>query len=399
MKNKYLIIIVVLLTGWNSILYAETYNFPFYQYLVDQFFQDKTENFIKKYQTEDNKGTVQAAYLPLTDALTIQTPAEQSESMVIFNKALSDYLAVITESTPSIKRVSIKKDKYAIIAKILVIDNDLITPIEKIQRLKTLIKSKLDVIITGHYLEKPEDKTLKVRLTVVSTKRQSIEKQVIIFNTDKFICSISQDDKALCRNAYKKMITAINGIIFEKEDNDSAANITPSATVVDENDNDTSQTTSNLIDENIGILPFSRLASTSVQNKIGNYYYDLENEFINTFKQKEFLVKLVEYPENQQRFTYEGMTAPPFDIDPDDFATPEQILLNICENNNLDKVIFGHLEEISDSLYLVARVYSKSNHQIMSVQPIDKILINELKIEDIKIALNKLTMKIIELLA
>jgi len=116
--------------------------------------------------------------------------------------------------------------------------------------------------------------------------------------------------------------------------------------------------------EKIGILPFSKFVSESVRAKIGVYYKDIERELVNILQKKGVSVTLIQYPADQEPFTYEEMEAPSFDIDADDFATPEQILSEISSQGEFDKVIFGHLEEISDSLYLVVRVYSKADSRV-----------------------------------
>jgi len=113
----------------------------------------------------------------------------------------------------------------------------------------------------------------------------------------------------------------------------------------------------------IGILPFSKLVSSAVENQIGTSY-SMENELATALNNKGVSVIEAEYPAGQEPFTYEEMEAPPFEIDADDFATPEQILSGISSRLGFDEVIFGHLEEISDSLFLVVRVFSVSSDTI-----------------------------------
>ena len=115
--------------------------------------------------------------------------------------------------------------------------------------------------------------------------------------------------------------------------------------------------------ERIGILPFSVLISDDVKIKISQYY-NIENQFMDLLKKNGINVKPIEYPSDQQPFTYEEMNAPAFEIDADDFATPEQILKGISSREGFSQIVFGHVEEISDSLYLVARVYSNADNQI-----------------------------------
>ena len=111
------------------------------------------------------------------------------------------------------------------------------------------------------------------------------------------------------------------------------------------------------------------------------------------------MVELVKYPSTQPPLTYDEMVAPDFDIDPDDFTTPEQILSKICENHQFDKIIFGHLEEVSGSLYLVARIYSKANNQITLVQPVQTIKIEELEVKQLEAILEQLALKMVSMMA
>lgn len=122
-------------------------------------------------------------------------------------------------------------------------------------------------------------------------------------------------------------------------------------------------------DDKIGIFPFSRLASANVQTQIGDYYKKskLENALAAALKKEGISVKNVD-PQGQLPFTYEGINAPQFDIDADDFATPEQILGEIASQQGFSKIIFGHLEEISDSLFLVVRVYFVSLNKIQTTE-------------------------------
>jgi len=297
------IIVVVLLTAWQGILYAEeTGHLPLCQYLMGEFFKDKTDKFVGKYQPDDGKETVEVAYLPLRNVLT---PADEptSEPMAIFNSVLYDYLTVIAKESSFLKLSAAPdnpqiKNKSALIAQILVICDALIAPMEKIQRLEKLIEPKVEVIITGHYLEKPEDHAIKVRLIVVSMPQQRIENKLIDFQSDKFICGHNAQ-KVLCPEVYKQMVTTLNAIIFDEEfskASPTASDVTLNETPANDNGNKTPQPTSCLDNENLGVLPFSRLASQQVQNQIGGYYDDrrlqLENELINTLKKKYFWLSL-----------------------------------------------------------------------------------------------------------
>ncbi len=116
--------------------------------------------------------------------------------------------------------------------------------------------------------------------------------------------------------------------------------------------------------EKIGKLPFSVLISDDVKTTISQYD-NIENKFMDLLKKNGIVsVISIEYPSDQQPFTYDEMNAPAFEIDADDFATPEQILKGISSKLRFSQIIFGHVEEISDFLYLVARVYSKADNQI-----------------------------------
>jgi len=115
----------------------------------------------------------------------------------------------------------------------------------------------------------------------------------------------------------------------------------------------------------IGILPFSKLVSSAVENEIG---ISLKDELVTALNNQEVVVFETQFPAGQVPFTYEEMEAPAFEIDPDDFATPEQILSELSSQHGFDEVIFGHLEEVSDSLYLVVRVYSASSNKIILSQ-------------------------------
>ena len=85
------------------------------------------------------------------------------------------------------------------------------------------------------------------------------------------------------------------------------------------------------------------------------------------------------------------MEAPPFEIDADDFATPEQILAEIAKPG-FNQIIFGHLEEISDALYFVARIYSEGKIE----PPISQqISITSLTPTNIKTQIDKLATGII----
>ncbi len=358
-------ILVVLLAYWHGTLYAEEVcHLPFYQYLTGEFFKGKTERFVKKYQHND-KEMVKVAYLPLMNVII--TTTNQPDSATLLNDALHNYLAVMADANPSIELIPLEMSIK--VAQILRGCDDFITSTEKVQMLEKSIKPmKVDVIVTGRYLEKTEDNTIKVKFIVVSINNKKIMEKVFVFKREQLICDSHQNDapKVLCQDVYKKLVPAIDANIFGS-------------------------------DNKVGILPFSKLTSAEVKKKIGKYYNDLESEFLSTLKG--FSIELTEYQNIQQPFTYDEMNAPPFDIDPDDFATPEQILLNISENQRLDKIIFGHLEEVSDFIYIVARVYSRADNEITSVQPIQKIKIEELKVKRIEIALNELAMKIANMLA
>jgi len=107
----------------------------------------------------------------------------------------------------------------------------------------------------------------------------------------------------------------------------------------------------------------------------------------------------VKYPDTQLPLTYDEMVAPFFDIDPEDFVTPEQVLFEICETHRFDKLIFGHLEEVSGFLYLVARIYSKADNQITLVQPVQTIKIEALELKWVEAAIEQLALKIVSIRA
>jgi hypothetical protein len=372
MKNKIFIqaILVVLLACWHGTLYAdEAYNLPFYQYFTGEFFKGKTEILVKKYQLND-KEMVKLAYLPLMNVII--TTTNQPDSAAILSDTLHDYLALMADANPSIELVPLEMSIK--VAQVLRGCDDFITSSEKVLMIKKLVEPmKVDVIVTGRYLEKTEDNTIKVKFIVVSINNKEIMEKVLVFKREQLICDSHQKDasKVLCQNIYKELVPTIDAIIFGSDNSDNK----------------------------VGILSFSKLTSDGVKKKIGRYYNGLESEFLSTLKEKGFSIELTEYPNIQQPFTYDEMNAPPFDIDPDDFATPEQVLLNISKNQGLDKIIFGHLEEVSDFLYLVVRVYSRADNEITSVQPIQKIKIEELEVKRIEIAFNEMAMKIAELLA
>jgi hypothetical protein len=372
MKNKIFIqaILVVLLACWHGTLYAdEAYNLPFYQYFTGEFFKGKTERLVKKYQLND-KEMVKLAYLPLMNVII--TTTNQPDSAAILSDTLHDYLALMADANPSIELVPLEMSIK--VAQVLRGCDDFITSSEKVLMIKKLVEPmKVDVIVTGRYLEKTEDNTIKVKFIVVSINNKEIMEKVLVFKREQLICDSHQKDasKVLCQNIYKELVPTIDAIIFGSDNSDNK----------------------------VGILSFSKLTSDGVKKKIGRYYNGLESEFLSTLKEKGFSIELTEYPNIQQPFTYDEMNAPPFDIDPDDFATPEQVLLNISKNQGLDKIIFGHLEEVSDFLYLVVRVYSRADNEITSVQPIQKIKIEELEVKRIEIAFNEMAMKIAELLA
>jgi hypothetical protein len=151
--------------------------------------------------------------------------------------------------------------------------------------------------------------------------------------------------------------------------------------------------------QKIGILPFSRLVSSGVKKQTGQYYSSLEKKLASALKKNGISVIEAKYPQNQEPFTYEEMEAPPFDIDAGDFATPEQILGNISSSSKqkFDKIIFGHLEEVSDYLYLVARVYSASHKNIMSVKE-QKIKVSKLKPDKVAYVIGILAVEIKKLI-
>ena len=321
-------ILVVLLICWHGTLYAEeASDLSFYQYLTGEFFKGKTEILVKKYQLDD-KEMVKMAYLPLMNA--IGTVPNQPESLALLSGTLHNYLALMADANPSIELVLPSAMISSTIPKILRDCDDFITSSEKVQMLEKLIEPmKVDVIVTGRYLEKTKDNTIKVKFIVFSLKNKTIMEKGLVFKREQLICSSHHASKVLCQDVYKELVPAIDAIIFGS-------------------------------DNKVGILSFSKLTSDGVKKGIGKYYSSLESEFISTLKEKGFSINLTAYPNFQQPFTDDEMNAPPFDIDPDDFATPEQVLLNISENQGLDKIIFGHLEEVSDFLYLIARVYSRA---------------------------------------
>jgi len=240
------------------------------------------------------------------------------------------------------------------------------------------------VIVTGYYLE--EEQATKVKLFVVSTTQKRIEGKGIVFLKDKFICSDSQSQdapKSLCKEAYQKMVTTISALLLGEESDN-----TQETTVVDDNVN-TPKLVARLSDKKLGILPFSRLMSDKVKKKTEQYYEELENDFVDNFQKNGILLRLAEYPKAQEPFTYEEMIAPPFEIDPEDFATPELILSEICKTQGFDTVIFGHFEEVSDALFIVARVYSKSDDKITSVQPVQQIKLKKLEVDRVACSSSK----------
>jgi len=137
-----------------------------------------------------------------------------------------------------------------------------------------------------------------------------------------------------------------------------------------------------VVPNKIGILPFSKLVSSAVEKKIGTSY-SMEKKLAEALKKEDVSVTEAKYFAGQEPFTYEEMEAPAFDIDADDFATPEQILSDISSQHGFDKVIFGHMEEISDSLYLVVRVYSASSQTITYAREL-KIKTIDLKSDQVK---------------
>jgi len=156
--------------------------------------------------------------------------------------------------------------------------------------------------------------------------------------------------------------------------------------------------------DKIGILPFSKLVSDTVKAKIGKYYNEgeVEKTLVDALQNKGIVVNQIEYPNGQQPFTYDEIGAPRFDIDSGDFATPEQILNDIASHQKFDKIIFGHLEEVSDALYFVARVYSKNGDTIASA-PEQKIQITQFKskkigIAKLKAAIDNLIVEITEII-
>jgi hypothetical protein len=151
--------------------------------------------------------------------------------------------------------------------------------------------------------------------------------------------------------------------------------------------------------DEVGILPFSRLVSDAVKAKIGKYYEkgEVEKALVDALQKEGISVKQVTYSKGQQPFTYDEIGAPRFDIDAGDFATPEQILNDVASQQKFDKIIFGHLEEMSDALYIVVRVYSKKGDTIASA-PEQKIKITQLKPADVKTAISQLVVEIAKIL-
>lgn len=149
--------------------------------------------------------------------------------------------------------------------------------------------------------------------------------------------------------------------------------------------------------DDIGLLPFSRLASDSVKKQVGPYYQPpaLEDALITALKNEGISAKLTKYPASQQPFTYDEIDAPQFDIDADDFATPEQILGDIASNQGFKQIIFGHIEEVSDDLYLVVRIYSASDIRSAEEQ---KINLKSLTPKEVEKALHQLAVKIKKIL-
>ncbi|KHD06032.1 hypothetical protein PN36_08815 [Candidatus Thiomargarita nelsonii] len=109
----------------------------------------------------------------------------------------------------------------------------------------------------------------------------------------------------------------------------------------------------------MGIVPFSKFVSDGVRAKMGIYYQGFEAELVKVLQNQGVSVTLTQYPADQVPFTYEEMEAIAFE-----FATPEQILSDISSQGGFDKVIFGHLELLSESLYLVVRVYSRADNKV-----------------------------------
>jgi hypothetical protein len=160
---------------------------------------------------------------------------------------------------------------------------------------------------------------------------------------------------------------------------------------------DISTTKPNINYGKIGFLPFSKLVSDNVITTIGPYYNGFENELVNVLRKKRVLVTTIQYPGGQKPFTYEEMEAPPFEIDPDDFATPEQILSGMSSTQGFDRIIFGHLEEVSNFLYLVVRVYSKANNKIKPAL-VQKIDLASLTTTELKAKIKKLAIDIMKLI-
>jgi len=409
MKNQILIqiLLTILFASWHSIAYADTTlvekncNQPLYQYLLGEFFQGKTESFLQKYQPVD-KDTVGLSYLPLRNVIETDVPSS-NESITIFNQALSDYLAIIVGQISALKQLTPPTNsKLSQLNQILGIGDDFITSREKIQRIEKLFElTKPDVIVTGHYLEKAEDNTIKVKLIVVSIHNKRIEKRILVVQPEKSICAAGSQhtDKVLCPAFYQEMVTAINTIFFNQKKkvntpiSKKQGNPNISKTIFDKKDQIPKP--KNISSGKIGLLPFSRLTSEKVKNQLGKYYEELEQVLSERLSKKELSVESATYPATQQPFTYEEMTAPLFEIDPEDFATPEQILQDIGQDQTFDKIIFGHLEEISDSVYFVARVFNLKQKKIISA-PLQKIKITELEADKIESAIDKLASEIMD---
>ena len=161
-------------------------------------------------------------------------------------------------------------------------------------------------------------------------------------------------------------------------------------------DSEVSGMNPNLSNEQIGLLfPFSKLVSGPLKTKMGQYYDGFETELVSALQKQGVVVTQIQYPPNQQPFTYDEMNAPTFSIDPDDFTSPTQVLKTIS-SPGFSKIIFGHVEEISGSLYLVARIYSIANNKISSAltQKINTATLTSAKVNT---KLNQLATEIAEL--
>jgi len=144
----------------------------------------------------------------------------------------------------------------------------------------------------------------------------------------------------------------------------------------------------------IGILPFSKLASPPIKATFSIYFNDLESKIAHILKNR-FSIKNVAYPPNKRPFTYEEMNTPDFEIDPGEFTTAELILENISKTQRVERIIFGHLEESGDSLIIAAHLYSASDNAITLISE-QKVGLKGLQATTIETAIKKLAIDIIK---